>query len=729
VRGGKRPGGGRRVAAARHPPRRDAVIALTLLLLPGVVSLVLVRRHHHLDVAAVGIVVALSVGLPPIWLAWAAGRGPGRSGGVSLAEVADRLATAVGAQWEAEAAIRRLNDPYPLAVSWAAADPALTDPWDGLVKLATSGAGWPPHPPAGTWAAGPSELAGEGGELAEVLARVPTGRLVVLGEPGAGKTMLMVRLVLDLLSRRTEGARVPVLASVASWNPAEQDLHQWLGDQLLIDHPALGNPPPTGSAEPNQARALVAAGLILPILDGLDEMPAEGRRSAVSRINDALRPGEQMVVTCRTTEYRNAVRPREGGEVTLRAAVVQLRPLDASAVRDYLCDDAAGPVMRARWAPVLGLLGTEAPAAQVLRTPLMVGLARAIYNPRPGELVGALRDPVELCGPALADRAAVEAFLFDAFIPAAYRHDPAGRWKAQDAERWLAFLASQLESTILKPDLAWWELPVTVSAAGPVAALVLGLVAGVAGSMLAGPGLGVVAGVGAAVVAGLAAIGINSIIWSSGDGSDYDPDPDPDPYSYSYSLPGFPAIDIAGTVMRVVIGILVTVGGVSVSAAIIAGVAVGALTGALSGTLAGAVTFVGVLTGMWFAADPYLASEESPTSPKIFININRRSTIRVGLTIGIATGAIAGFLAGIPAGVLTGVVAGVGANYTALWPPYVIARIWLALRHRLPWRLMGFLADAHRRGVLRQAGAVYQFRHIELQERLARESPRIGFPP
>jgi len=32
---------------------------------------------------------------------------------------------------------------------------------------------------------------------------------------------------------------------------------------------------------------------------------------------------------------------------------------------------------------------------------------------------------------------------------------------------------------------------------------------------------------------------------------------------------------------------------------------------------------------------------------------------------------------------------------------------------------MAFLADAHQRGVLRQAGAVYQFRHIELQHRLA----------
>jgi hypothetical protein len=32
---------------------------------------------------------------------------------------------------------------------------------------------------------------------------------------------------------------------------------------------------------------------------------------------------------------------------------------------------------------------------------------------------------------------------------------------------------------------------------------------------------------------------------------------------------------------------------------------------------------------------------------------------------------------------------------------------------------MSFLEDAHRRGVLRQTGAVYEFRHIELQHRVA----------
>ena len=47
-----------------------------------------------------------------------------RDGPLVLAEVADRLATAVGEQWRAEAVLRGLNDPYPLPVSWGAADPS-----------------------------------------------------------------------------------------------------------------------------------------------------------------------------------------------------------------------------------------------------------------------------------------------------------------------------------------------------------------------------------------------------------------------------------------------------------------------------------------------------------------------------------------------------------------------------------------------------------------------------
>ena len=203
-----------------------------LFLLPWAVALVQVLRHHHLDSGAVGIVVSVSLGLPALWLTVASyleARSSAQVRNLTMARVADQLAVAVGTQWEAEASMRRLNDPFPLPVSWDPADQSLSDSWDLLVRLARSGAGWPAPPSPDTWADGPDGLAGEGGELAEVLAQVPTRRLVVLGEPGAGKTMLMVRLVLDMLARRASGGPVPVLASLASWNPADQDLHGLAG--------------------------------------------------------------------------------------------------------------------------------------------------------------------------------------------------------------------------------------------------------------------------------------------------------------------------------------------------------------------------------------------------------------------------------------------------------------------------------------------------------------------
>lgn len=680
------------------------MVAIALILLPWIAALA--RPHHHLDVATVTVLVSLSLGLPMMWLTWALYR-DARSAtlvsSLSVAQVADQLAAAVSAQWQAEASMRRLNDPYPLPVAWAAADASLTDSWSSLVRLATTGAGWPPPPPAGSWAAGPEDLAGAGGDLVEVLARVPTGRLVVLGEPGTGKTMLMVRLVLDLLARRVPGGPVPFLASIASWDPAEQDLRSWLCAQLLTNHPALSTLPATRD-KPTQAAELLAAGLLLPILDGLDEIREEVRGSAINRINDALRPGEYLVVTCRSDQYRDAVRPTNGIEVTLLgAAAVQLGTLDSDTVSKYLRDDAGGPDARARWDPVLSVLGTEAPAAQALSTPLMVSLARTIYNPRPGELIRGLHKPKELCNSTLTDRTAVESLLLDAFIPAAYRQESTDQ--AQEAEKWFMFLARYLERKIGSPDLAWWQLPQAVPRFLPEAVTLAGasLFIGILAGAVAGIRLGVASGTLAAVTFGAytAVLGMGRVLV----------DEPPKPSRGISFRP--PSAEVVG------VGILI-------------GVTIGGITAAARGAVAGVVTGVGagVVTGFAGWSSSLKAAPldiSSAMSPPVVLARDRKAAIIAAALAGAGFGAAAGLLvgewAGVVAGVVTavavGAVAGIYNSFTAAWPFYKIAQILLVLRGRLPWLLMSFLADAHGKGVLRQVGVNYQFRHFELQHRLA----------
>ena len=257
----------------------------------------------------------------------AVGSGPGL-----LPRIADELAAAVGRQWAREAAMRRLNDPYPLPVSWTAAAADLAAPWESLTELAASGACWPP--PERVRAAGPGELAGKGGELAGVLGKVPTGRLGGAGRAGVGQDDADGPAGAGPAGRPGSGQPGPgadPCGVLGSLRPGPAGLAGHPADHRLPGPGRAG--PPAGAAGQDRATALIEAGLVVPVLDGLDEIPDKARGVAISRINDALPPGGQVLATCRTRQYQDAVRPPDGPEVTLAgAAAIQLRPLDADAV-------------------------------------------------------------------------------------------------------------------------------------------------------------------------------------------------------------------------------------------------------------------------------------------------------------------------------------------------------------------------------------------------------------
>ncbi|MEU3957367.1 NACHT domain-containing protein, partial [Streptomyces achromogenes] len=506
------------------PGRAPVLVGIRYLLLvvSGAIGALALAWHFHLGTAATAVTVLL--GLAPAYIAWAAFRADrAEAASVDLDTVAEQLAVAVKAQWDEEVAVRRVNDPYPLPVAWRPADTGLGEAWPQLTSLARAWPGGPPGDPA-LWPQDAAGLAGADGEIGEVFTdRVPTRRLVILGEPGAGKSVLLIRLLQDLIRRRTTTSPVPVLFSLASWDPG-RPLNSWMAELLRRSYPALSGPAPaqviatTAAGADDLAQALVDTGRILPLLDGFDELPPEWHAIALDALNRALSAQQPLVLASRTTPYRDAL-TRPGTAVLLNgAAAIQLLPLAPAAAAAYLRRDAGGPHSPAagRWNAVAADLGSASAVGQALSTPLGLFLARTVHNPRPRTAQdSAVAHPDQLCDTtAFPDRATLDAHLFNAFIPAAYTADRPRppRWTAAQAHRTFVLLARFLQHQRGgTPDLAWWELPSAVPArirtllVGLMVGLVVALAGGLAVGVAAGPLTGLVAGPVTGLAAGLTA--------------------------------------------------------------------------------------------------------------------------------------------------------------------------------------------------------------------------------
>ncbi|MFJ3802173.1 NACHT domain-containing protein [Streptomyces sp. NPDC090088] len=286
--------------------------------------------------------------------------------------------------------------------------------------------------------------------LAEVFAVVPGRRLVVLGGPGAGKSVLAVRFVLARLAERQPGEPVPVIFPLAGWDPRRTGLREWLAERLAAEHRPLAA---VTDGTRTLARGLLDAGLVLPVLDGFDELARPSYGEAVRRINAGLDDDLPLLLTSRATAWATAVAE---GDVLTAAEVVELRPLDLAQATAHL-ERTARPQRTTDgtdatvWTPVVEELARHphSPAATALTTPLTVSLARAVYG-------DTSRDPSELLDTArFGTAAAVEQHLLGAFVPAAYAD--AEPHTASDAARHLALLARELHRRDTGR-LAWWEL-------------------------------------------------------------------------------------------------------------------------------------------------------------------------------------------------------------------------------------------------------------------------------
>ena len=440
------------------------------------------------DLAAVAVAVTLLLAIAGWWR-----KNSPRAGGISsaaqVAAAAERLAQVMADRWRREAAIRRITTPAPITVRWHWAAEAVTAPRRDVATPPVPGAGPLPLPAP----AEQGELLDSGvvGRLHdELYARLPHGRLVVLGGPGAGKTGAMVLLLLAALEQRAllvDGQRervpVPVWLTMGKWNPADMSLREWAAATMNRDHPALRAP----EYGPDAAEELLRGARVALFLDGLDEMPEGVRAQAMRRVDEEAR-GLRVVLTSRPAEFWHATQDSRPDNT----AVIELRPVRPGAAAAYLLHGQPHP-HRERW-ELLGSYLKQHPgsvAAHALDNPLTLSAARDTY---------AAQDPVVLTD---ADRFpsvhAVREHLLSQLLVTAY----ADEHQRAHATRWLAWIAGQMDTS---RDLSWWEIPAWVPlwklrlVFGIAAGLLFGLAAGLAIAHVADSTAGLVAGIAAGSV-------------------------------------------------------------------------------------------------------------------------------------------------------------------------------------------------------------------------------------
>lgn len=112
--------------------RRARFAYLTLTVAAAAVALVLSWRFDLGVPKTLAALLPTAAGLYLTWVSFRATRQEAAAGKLDLPGVADQLAVAVARQWQAEAAWRRLNDPYPLPVRLQAAPADLVETWTVL---------------------------------------------------------------------------------------------------------------------------------------------------------------------------------------------------------------------------------------------------------------------------------------------------------------------------------------------------------------------------------------------------------------------------------------------------------------------------------------------------------------------------------------------------------------------------------------------------------------------
>lgn len=238
--------------------------------------------------------------------------------------------------------------------------------------------------------------------------------LLVLGEPGAGKTTMLLQLVTHLLAaaETDDSCPIPAVFALSAYRD-DRPLSDWLVDQLANNY----------ELPRRLAAQWIDAGRFVPLLDGLDEVDPALRPACAEAINAFRRqhPGVWLLVTARSRDYQTLAT-----RLHMDKAIV-LQPLTQEQIDTYL--SRRGP----RLTGLRESLAADETLRELAQTPLMLSIMTLAYRRMPdgdGEMGGRLLTSTQ---------------LFDVYAErmARYRSKDM-RFAPSDTIAWLTWLAKQL---------------------------------------------------------------------------------------------------------------------------------------------------------------------------------------------------------------------------------------------------------------------------------------------
>ena len=242
--------------------------------------------------------------------------------------------------------------------------------------------------------------------------------LLILGEPGSGKTTTLLQLARDLIAEVDSAFTqpVPVILNLSTWTIKQQPLDEWLVAELNSKYRL---PKKDGQRWLKERR-------ILPLLDGLDEVRAENRAACVEKINQLVVDyGLQGLAVCSRIKDYTALNVRLA---FYRAIYIQ--PLTPEQVGAYL--ERAGDKL----ASLRRTLQADEPLRSMAQSPLILNVMSLAYQNTSAE---------DLSNPALNTNKARRKHLFDTYIARMFNRKASARpYEDEKTKQQLFWLARNM---------------------------------------------------------------------------------------------------------------------------------------------------------------------------------------------------------------------------------------------------------------------------------------------